>query len=950
MKRKFLFYGLLSFISLYAVVFLIGNPSNEIEFVSNDQTKPLEAQSIDGAIEYYNLLKADPITGEIDPKIVAQTRNEVKAMASYKASSMKWDEMGPNNVGGRVRGLIVDKDDVNTLYAGGVSGGLWKSTTGGQSWVKILLNDNIAISCIAQAPNGDIYVGTGEGLAGPNYSNVHSAMYGEGIYHSTDGVTFTLLTKTKSWNVVNRIAIDKNGVVYAAAQAALYATTDNGANWSIVKNGTFKDVKIAPNSTRVVATQGGNVWISSNFGGAFVKKSFSGVSRAEIGISPSDTNVMYAVLAGGPYPGGVFKGIQQSTDGGSTWSQVAIGGSPSFDLFGGNNQGWYDNVCMVSQNNPNVVYVGGVDMWKGEKTASGAFSWTRITAWNYPESHPKYVHADQHVYIPVPGQNNTFYAGTDGGIFKTTNGGTSFITLNKNLNVTQFYALANHPAGGVIGGAQDNGTVFMDFSGNNPEQGRKVNGGDGGWAAASFLNQKVIFTTIYYSAIFRSADFGNTRQGPSDNQNKADFFNQKMIDANIHKQAGGGPFVSNVLLWETTSFQNSVDSIRFIADKDYQINDTITARSLKNNRYPSYHILTAAIVKDDTMYVKDPVQSRLFFGTGGKIYLTDEALYFKNKTPKWYIVTKASGTVNKLRISKDGDHLFYTVGNRLYRLSGLLTAADSSSMDVAGSNYQLTKQLVFTASSFISAIVIDPSDANRVGVTVGGFSSGYKHVFYSVDATAATPTFSQKGGDLPSSLPVYAGIIPVNNSKQMIIGTEFGMMMTDNITVASPIWYSVNNGINEKVPVFMLDQQRDQLSWREVVTYDGSVAVSTIYPGIYNHGMIYAATHGRGFFKTSQYLGMPEDGVAVKVKKQSLKLYPNPVVDYATIEFKLEKVSNVNIRVYDVNGRMVKELNYNQRPAGLLKERISLNDLSKGAYFLTMQAGSQTTTNKFIVR
>ncbi|MCK5856289.1 MAG: T9SS type A sorting domain-containing protein [Bacteroidales bacterium] len=945
MKKGLLFYSLLSFISVGAVVFMLLKTSETQVSYSDKQSDVYNEQGINGAVEYYNKLKADPITGQIDPKIVAQTRDEVKAMASFKGSSLSWDEMGPNNVGGRVRGLIVDKDTPTTLYAGGVSGGLWKSTTSGQSWVKIPLSDNIAISCIAQAPNGDIYVGTGEGLSQPNYSNVNSGMYGQGIYHSTDGITFTLIASTSTWNIVNRIAVDKDGVVYAATQTALYMKTSSG--WSKIKNGTFKDVKVAPNSTRVVATQGGNVWITDDAGVNFTKKSFSGVGRAEIGISPSDDDVIYAVLAGSQ---GDFKGIHQTTDGGASWTQVAIGNSPSFDLFGGNNQGWYDNVCMVSAGNSDVVYVGGIDMWKGTKTSSGAFSWTRITAWNYPETHPSYVHADQHVYAQVPGQNNTFYAGTDGGIFKTTNGGASFTTLNKNFNVTQFYALGNHPGGGVIGGAQDNGTVFMDFSGNNPLQGRKVNGGDGGWAAASFLNQEVIFTTIYYSAVYRSSDLGQTNQGPSDNQNKADFYNQTMIDANVHAQSGGGPFVSNVILWETIDFQNSVDSIRFIADQDYSIGDTIIARSAKNNRYPSEHILSAPIADEDTMYVIDPVQSRLFFGTKNKIYMTPEALYFKNNTPSWYVVATTAGTVNKLRISKDGNDLFYTVNNKLYRLSGLHTAVDSASMDVSGANYQLTNSLVFSGGTFISSIVIDPADANRVGVTLGGYTNSYKHVYYSTNATSATPTFTAKGGDLPSTLPVYAGVIPVNNSKKMIIGTEYGMMMTDDITAANPTWVMVNGGIEEKVPVFMLDQQRDQLAWRQIVTYDGANPVYTVYPGIYNYGTIYAATHGRGFFKTEHYVGMPEQGIANKAKKQSLKLYPNPVVDYATIEFKLNKVSDVNIRIYDVSGRMVKELNYNKRPAGLLKQRIALNDLSKGAYFMTMQAGNQSTTNKFIVR
>ena len=951
MKKRNLLYSLLALVSLSAVVLLFEKTPTDDANTTIEPQNVYNNQGIDGAVEYYNLLKADPITGKIDPKVVAQTKSAVKSMLSYKGATMQWKEMGPSNVGGRVRALIVDKNNINTIFAGGVSGGLWKSTTGGQSWVKIPLTDNIAISSMAQAPNGDIYVGTGEGLSAPNYINVNSGMFGEGIYKSTDGVNFSIIPNSIPFKLVNRLAIDKNGIIYAATSVGLKRSANNGTDWTSVKAGGFKDVKIAPNSTRVVATAGANVWISNDNGINYtLAPSFTtAVGRVEIGISPSDPDVIYAVLAGS---NGTFKGIYRTTNGGTQtpWAQVAIGGSPSFDLFGGNQQGWYDNVCMVSATNPDMVYVGGIDMWKGVKTASGAFSWTQITQWFYPPSNPHYVHADQHVYTPVTGQNNTFYVGTDGGIFKTADGGANFVSLNKNFNVTQFYAVACHPSGSVLGGAQDNGTILMDYSGNDSLQGRKVRGGDGGWTATSFLNQKVIFASLYYSNIARSADMGNTFQSPADNTGTFDFYNEAMIKANVHQESGGGPFVSNVILWETTNFQNSVDTIVVIADTNYVVGDTLIARSVKNNRYPSYHIVTAPIVKSDTIKVIDPVQSRLFFGTKNKIYMTPEALFFKNKTPVWYVVANASGVVNKLRISKDGDHLYYTVSNKLYRLSGLLNAVDSSSMDVTGANYQLTNTLVFSGGSFISSIVIDPADANRVGVTIGGFSAGYKHVYYSTNATAASPSFLPKGGNLPASLPVYAGVIPVNNSKKMVIGTEFGMMMTDDITAPNPNWVSANTGIDEGVPVFMLDQQRDQLPWRQVVTYDNGTPIYSVFPGIYNYGEIYAATHGRGFFKTSQYVGIPERAITAKVKKASLKLYPNPVVDYATIEFKLNKTSNVNIYIYDIGGKLVKEVMYNNHSAGLLKERIDMNNLSIGVYFMQMQAGNQTTMNKFIVR
>ena len=949
MKKRNLLYSLLALVSLSAVVLLADKSSSDKNEVSSTQAEAYKNQGIDGAMEYYRLLKADPITGEIDPVKVIQARKEVEAMPSYKSSTMKWEEMGPNNIAGRVRAILVDKNNTNILYAGGVSGGLWKSTTGGSSWVKIPLAGNIAVTSIAQTSNGDIFVATGEGLAQPGYTNVNSGMFGKGIYKSTDGDVFNLIPATSSYTRVNRLAVDIDDNIYAATSAGLKKSSNGGGAWSSVLIGNFLDVKAAEDKSRVVAVKKYGlskfyVYISNN-GGSFISSLLSNtVVRVEIGIAPSNSDVIYAVIATNS---GGFGEIKRTTDGGASWSQIAIGGSPSFDLFGGNNQGWYDNVCMVSATNPDMVYVGGIDMWKGQKMANGSFSWTKITQWNFPVTSTHYVHADHHIYVRVPGQNNTFLAGTDGGIFKTTDGGANFQSLNKNLNITQFYALDCHPDGGVLGGTQDNGSLFIDFSGNSKMQGRKLTGGDGGWAAASFLNQEVLFTSVYYSSLNRSSDYGNSFQPPSDASGNAEFFNQKMINDGVNTS---GPFVSNLIFWETTDFPNSVDTIRIIADTTYAVGDTIVGKSVKNNRYPSYHKVNTALATGDTIYVVDPVQSRFIFGAKNKIFWTPEALYFVNKTPQWYELAHVNGTVNKLRISKDGNHLYYTISNKLYRLSGLLTAVDSSSMDVAGSNFQISNTLIYSASNFISSIVIDPADADRVAITLGGYSSSYKHVYFSSNATDASPSFSSIAGNLPSLLPVYAGVIPVNNPKSMIIGTEEGMMMTDDFTVGNPTWYTVNSGIDEKVPVYMLVQQRNQLPWRQIVTYDKGVPVYSIYPGIYNYGVIYAATHGRGFFKTTQYVGMPEKPVTAKVNKASLKLYPNPVLDVVTIEFKLNKASNVSVRIYDLGGRLVKELYYAQRQSGLFKERIDLSDLNTGAYFMQMQAGAQTTMNKFIVQ
>ena len=163
-------------------------------------------ENVDGAIDYFLKITANQITGQIDVKDVEAARNAIRQMASNRLQSainINWQEMGPDNVGGRTRALMLDKDSVNVIYAGGVAGGLWKSTNGGASWKNLFDKfENNAVSCITQAANGDIYVGTGEGhynVGSRNGTGV-GGMIGSGIYKSTDrGAHWARLSSKTGW-------------------------------------------------------------------------------------------------------------------------------------------------------------------------------------------------------------------------------------------------------------------------------------------------------------------------------------------------------------------------------------------------------------------------------------------------------------------------------------------------------------------------------------------------------------------------------------------------------------------------------------------------------------------------------------------------------------------------------------------------------------------------------
>lgn len=981
MKGRKLLFSLLFVIAVGTVgVFSILGPSQH-ENNPSDQVFVKET-GIKGAINFYNRMKVDPATGTIDSKLYYEAFDNAKSMPQSKALQLEWKEMGPNNVGGRVRAILVDKDSVNIVYAGGVAGGLWKSTTGGLSWKQLDLSGSIAVSCIAQGTNGDIYVGTGEGLAYASYTNHNSGMFGGGIYKSTDGKNFSLTaTVAQAGNEVNRIAIDKNGVVYFGSNKGLYYSDDSGASWNSIKSGGFKDVRIHPDATTVYATIGGRIYKGNKNGVSVTGITNTKFARIELAIAPSDSNIIYGVhvsngAAGTGLARGALHSVQRSTDGGATWTQVGTGAPLSFNLFGDNNQGWYDVSAMVHLTNPGIIYVGGISLWKGEFiSASLPFNWQTISS-NYEGTGVKYVHSDQHALTQVPGNPNAWFIGCDGGVFKTANAGVTFTALNKNLNITQFFAVEPHPAGGAAGGTQDNSTPWVDNGmNNNPLEATVLWSGDGGWTAFSPFDHDFVISTAQYGAMGRSKDKGTTWQRAdlstdgSPTNLEANFFSVEMLsnptftgnDTLTISSRGvddHSAFVTPLMMWQTIDYADNIDSVDFTADTNYAVGDVIKARSVLNNAYPFNYTLTAAMSTGDEIRIADKLQSRFYFGAADGIWMTKEALYWGKTTPEWFKIADLPGgnAVNSARkvwsmeISKDGDVLFFTDGSDLYRVSNLLAGQDSASLYYNSSTAVTEVSLVESFGATIGSIAIDHSNNDNLIVTLGSFSASVNHVYYSTNATAATPLFASKDGNLTSGMPVYGSVVPMGNGKTVVIGTEFGVMSTDDITAANPVWASANDGIEDPVPVYMLRQQKFNLPFETHIIYDEGVPVPTYYQGVNNYGVIYAATHGRGFFKTVKYLGLSEPGDAKKLTKATMKVYPNPVADNLTVEFKLIKTEEVIISVFDMNGRMVKTYNLATQIQGVNNASFNLSDLSDGVYIVKMQTPSSQAASRIIVR
>ncbi len=106
------------------------------------------------------------------------------------ALNLNFTYTGPDNIGGRTRGLVIDVNAPTTVYAGSAGGGVWKSQSNGTSWVQMTVNggltEAIQVSCLLQTPAGTLYAGTGESWYTPDGTVGRGGFYGTGLYKSTD--------------------------------------------------------------------------------------------------------------------------------------------------------------------------------------------------------------------------------------------------------------------------------------------------------------------------------------------------------------------------------------------------------------------------------------------------------------------------------------------------------------------------------------------------------------------------------------------------------------------------------------------------------------------------------------------------------------------------------------------------------------------------------------------
>ncbi|GEM_PF-1301914 len=710
--------------------------------------------SPDEAQQYY-LQQRVPYGATILPSERYLAANEqMKKMAVYSTATNSfasspnqlnlgsWTSLGPTNIGGRTRALLIDPNNPNIMYAGGVAGGIWKTTDGGSSWnPKGDLLPNIGISSLARVSDGRLYAGTGE-LYPANLT-----IRGLGIYQSTDsGETWSRIpgTETRDFSQVGRI------VVSPSNPRVIYAATNSGL-WQLIRKKnkeTYQTpIKLLPvgsadslcheivvrtdqpfNADTVFAVLQGKIWRSPDGGTnwSVVSDSGSSGSRISMAIAPSNQSYIYAMSEAG-----FLSAFLRSTDNGSTWqtqvqgpfnpanfntalltnSYGAFCASPSYFRHQGN----YDNCVAVDPIDANKVWAGGIDLFRSD---NGGISWGLASYWWAPTNNSHYAHADQHIIVFHPQYNGTsnkiMYVGNDGGIFSTddalasvsadpcnfNSGGVNWASLNNGYGVTQFYHGLPHPGGNTyFGGTQDNGTIQgADSTGTNSWTTQL--GGDGGYVAIT--------------------PAGDTRYA-------------EVQQGFIYKSQNGNSYF-----------------------------------------YTGNNGIDETLLPFITTFVMDPNNSQRLWLGGAKVWRTDngasnwsqagQGASLDNFQPV-RAITVDPGNSNRVFVGTIAGNIYYTNNGNA-----------SSASQVTWTKINKLRFL----DTIISGIAFDPNNTNTVYVTYSNFKDVItdQHIYKSTNGGQTWIGLDGTGSGAIPDVPVHCVIVDPANSQRLYIGTDVGVFVS----------------------------------------------------------------------------------------------------------------------------------------------------------------------------
>ncbi|MGH9477180.1 MAG: hypothetical protein ACRD1C_12740 [Terriglobales bacterium] len=422
-------------------------------------------------------------------------------------ASLRMRAIGPAVQGGRTDDIAVSAQNPNIVFIGTASGGLWKSSDGGNAWQPVFDHEkDLSIGAVSVAPSNPaiVWVGTGEA------NNRQSATWGDGVYKSLDGGQTWQSMGLDDTQSIGRIAIDPNNpnVVYVAAlghlwgpnpQRGLFKTTDGGKTWNkvlfISDNTGVSDVRINPLSPNIIYAAAyehrrtpwgyngggpeGGVYRSQDAGATWTKLAnglpTGNIGRIGLSIYAKGPNIVYALVESEK------SGLFRSNNGGDSWTRMSsVDPRPS-----------YFSQIRVDPSNDQRLWMGGVEL---RYSNDGGRTWTT--------DRNVLIHPDFHAIWIDPDNDGHVIVGCDGGVFITRDRGSHWYHAST-MPIGQAYEVSydNARPYHVCAGLQDNAewcgpNRVFNTKGIRNSDWKMVGGGDGFYVIHDPHNDNVIYTEM----------------------------------------------------------------------------------------------------------------------------------------------------------------------------------------------------------------------------------------------------------------------------------------------------------------------------------------------------------------------------------------------------------------------------------------------------------------------
>ncbi len=835
-------------------------------------------------------------------------RNDLRIENADRMLAINWVSLGPTpgyyfnygNISSRVVTGAFHPANPSTIYIGPANGGVWKSTDSGVNWTPLTDNQaSMSMGAIAIDPtNPDIvYAGTGEAT----YSG--ASYYGRGLLKSTDaGTTWQHITSgLPSSSYFSRIKIrpnHPNELLAALGNSGLYRSTNSGQNWTSLISGRCDDVVFTFTGDTVFAVGSGIGFRRSLDGGQTFTAFGTGLgtgTRTHFDLCIAQPAFMYASVH---VSGNV--NLFKSTNFGANWTQLTT--TSAFQSQGG--QAWYDLYCRVNPVNPNIVFVGTIDIWR----STDGTNFTNITN-GYQGG---YVHVDQHFLFFHPTDPNTVIACNDGGIWSSTNSGNSFTNLNQNLTLTQFYRIAASPftPSRILGGTQDNGTQ-QTYSALNWAA---AYGGDGGEVCFNPLNSNFILGETQNGGIFRTTNGGTS-----------------------WSSATSGISTSENVTWVAPIIAHPTTDGTFYTARQRVFRSTNNGgawTAISPNVNGSSAVREMAISKTNP--------SIMYATSGGSIFLsTDGGVTFNNKT-----TGLPSRTITSVNIHPSDENIavitfsgFST--NKVYKTTNMGTTwvsifgnlPDSPVNDAFIYTYDALNPNTYFAATDIGVFLTQNDGANWVELPNNLPNTVIIHLDYSHSNQMMRAGTHGRG--------VYEAFI------DFTVPVELSSFTAETVNNSVQLDWSTATETNNQG--FEIERKLKNQEWVTIGFVNGKGTTTEIQN--YNYADDYSQMpyEGTALYRLKQidYNGDYEYSEQLAVNLTFVpsefyisQNYPNPFNPSTIIKYSLPVESTVRINIYNSLGQMIEELVSKVQTFGNYEVTWNAQNYSSGVYYYSFEVNS----------